>query len=158
MIQSQIYNKGKLLFKNGIYELLEINEKNEAELNYLIELCKQFNIIQKVQEGIFQFDPQYDSTGRIETFAGFYKSIAIFEIINYLLILFAQKDNRLSNFFQEEDFVLYNYDKVLNNIENPDFVYIKFLLKVDLSKLTTSEILNMFSKTCEKDLEIYFSV
>lgn len=134
-------------YTNPIFELLEITKRNELELVYLINLSKQFNILDKVKEHIFQFNPTYDENGRNQTFSTYYKESLISETIIFLLEAVAEKKvfqnlNIEEKEIRIEDFSNYFFDLFLNERENNELI--KYLMKNDLSNKSNEEIISQF--------------
>lgn len=133
---------------NPIYELLEISKYNEAELFYLINLSKQFNIIKKVQEHIFQFSPTFDENGRNQKFSVFYKEALLSEILYFILKSVAQRYIFINLSGKEksikvEDYSLYFYNKFLDEKNKNELLI--YLLKNNLSHIVDNEeIFNKF--------------
>jgi len=143
---------------NKIYKLLEITPQNEIELNYLVSLSEKFEIIDKVQEHIFQFAPTFDDNGRNQTFASFYKVSIILELSYKMLEEFAKKNTELKdNEFATEHFVDYFYNLILDNKETPKkCVFLDFILKNNLNDLNIVDIMKLYKKETKKEIQNYF--
>ena len=143
---------------NKIYKLLEITPQNEIELNYLISLSEKFNILDKVQEHMFQFAPTFDDNGRNQTFSNFYKVSMILELSYKMLEEFAKTNKELKDSeLATEHFTDYFYNLILDSKETPKkCVFLDFILKNNLNDLNIEDIVKLYTKETGKEIQKYF--
>jgi hypothetical protein len=138
--------------RNNVLSFLEFTDKNIIECSYLIRIASIIGATVEAKDSIFQDHCTFNSNGRCESFADFYKrniTHAIIMQLNKLMIIslgYSDKDEieQLELYLQE---LFYTKEHML---------FRKFITKKNILYKQVNKILDIYDEyTKEEIIEIY---
>jgi hypothetical protein len=126
-----------------LYELYKYTPKEIAEVEYLLDQAKRFNILDEVQEAFFQFSPalvdeEIEGFGEHEPWAISHKRHIVNEIIYYLIYKVCENEYIAEYWINEQIF---------------KEIFIPFMLKNDFRKLNDKRIFELFKTYIEENFD-----
>lgn len=131
----------------NILKLLEIDKKQKKKLDKLSKIAKELDIVESVQEYIFEFSPKYDENGRCQTFGDYYEEGIKHEITIEFIRLY------LSRLIKNKEELEYKFETIMN-------IYI-FEKEEEKDKKEFEDLINKqkeMMKYIKEDKEYIFSI
>jgi hypothetical protein len=119
-----------------LYELYKYTTKQIAEVDYLLDQAKRFDLLDEVQEAFFQFSPDLvdehiEGFGEHEPWAISHKRIIVDEIVYYLIYQVAEDKYKAEYWINEQ---------IWKEIFTP------FVLENDFREMKNEELFHLFKK------------